>query len=102
VFAVGFLVSMILFALTGGFGQRAQLKRVFLPALLLAGCIGGNVLPQLILPKYMPAVVQYPLLSGSNIICATLIGALAFHERLPKRAYAAMGVGVCAVVLLSL
>ena len=50
----------------------------------------------------VPAVVAYPTYSVATIVLITVVGMLAFGERLTRRQKLAMGVILVALVLLNL
>ena len=50
----------------------------------------------------VPAVVAYPTYSVATIVVVTLVGLLAFGERLSRRQIAAMGIILAALVMLNL
>lgn len=52
--------------------------------------------------RQMPAVIVYPTYSAGTIIAVTLVGVLAFREKLSRRKVIALGMVVAALVLLNL
>ncbi len=52
--------------------------------------------------SYLPAVIVYPTISVSTILLVSLVGILAFKERLIKQQWLALGIIIVAVALLNI
>lgn len=97
------IVSFIIFAVTGGFKVRQNARRLLVPALGLALTISANVFPQTILYQHaVPVSVQSPIINGGAILLAALFGRIFFKDKLSVKAWIAIGLGIVAIVLLSI
>ena len=102
-FGSAMLVSLIIFAVTGGFAVKQKAHRLLPPSLGLALTISANVFPQTILyQKNVPAAVQSPIINGGAILLAALFGRIFFKDKLSVKAWIAIGLGIVAIVLLSI
>lgn len=77
--------------------------RVF--ALLVLGTgattAAGNLV-MLILSGRIPAVVQFPVVNGGIVFLSSILSVVLFKERMTRRAWAGMTLGLAAMVLISL
>ena len=99
------LLCVSVFFLLGG--QRAvgrvDFRRNFLPALCLALSLGINLIAHLRLPAMnIPAVIQYPIISGSSTILAMIVGICVFGDRIRFYGYLSIAGGIASMVLLNL
>ena len=107
-FAVGFLVSLGMFFITRrkqGVFIAPEEKKKFIPFLLLwmalsGGCVAVNNKLNLFLSGVMDSAVFFPIVNGGGLMLACLAGFLLFKEKLSKKQWIGIAVGVVAVILL--
>ena len=97
------IISLIIFAVTGGFKVKQNACRLLVPSVGLALTISANVFPQTILyQRAVPVSVQSPIINGGAILLAALFGRIFFKDKLSLKAWIAIGLGIVAIVLLSI
>ena len=105
-FAVAYALATVLcflfYILTGGLKKQVSPKPLILPALGVAGSLTLQLTPNAILPLYLTAALQYPLVNGMTILLGVLIGIVFFKEKIGFRGFLCVGAIICAMCLLGI
>ena len=107
-FAIGGLVSLALFLImrkkNGAFIPAGD-KKKFIPflicwMLLIGGSVATNHKLNLFLCGTMDSAVFFPIVNGGGLMLACLAGWLIFKEKLSKKQWLGVALGIAAVILL--
>ena len=104
-FAVASLTSLLFYVLFRRFGKE-EIPQVSSKLVLTAVGTGvctcaGNLLLGLLSAWNVDASLIFPFTSGLQVIIATVLSAVLYKEKLTARSYIAIGVGIVALVLIS-
>lgn len=85
-FAVAYALAAVLcfafFFLSGGVRKGIRPKPLMAPAAGVAGSLALQLTPNSILPLYLTAALQYPLVNGMTILAGVVIGVVFFKEKI--------------------
>lgn len=86
-------------------GERIPHLKKWTFALLVLGAglttAFGNLIA-MVLSGRLPAIVQFPVVNGGIVLLSSVLSVAAFRERLTRRAWAGLALGLAALVLISL
>jgi multidrug transporter EmrE-like cation transporter len=83
-------------------GLRLGRKEVALGWLMAVLSIGGQVTMALALEAHAPGNIVFPVAIGGSILIVALVGGLFFGERISRTSALGVGLGIVAVILLSI
>lgn len=99
---ISFIVSMLIALFTERRFIKCYIKVGTIPA-LLCGLMNGAVnLFVMMLNKLIPASVMFPLISAGGIVVAYVISKILYKEKLSKRQFIGLIIGIASVIFLSL
>ena len=101
-YALATVLCFLFYIFTGGLKKRVSPKPLILPALGVAGSLTLQLTPNAILPLYLTAALQYPLVNGMTILLGVVIGTVFFKEKIGFRGLLCVGAIICAMCLLGI
>lgn len=96
------LVAILLEVIGTNFLQRSEQFTRLLPTLLTGLCYAGSFYFLSLVLKSMPLGIAYAIWSGLGIVLVSIIGLLAFGQRLDFPAMLGLGLIVSGVVVVNL
>ncbi len=103
---LAYIISMVIcfmfFVFTGGIKKKISPKPLIAPAVGVGSFLALQLTPIALLPKYLSAAVQYPLVSGSSLLFGIVVAVIFFKERPSKSAYFLIAAIIGAMFLLGL
>ncbi len=81
-YALATAVCFLFFLFSGGIRKGIRPKPLVAPALGVAGSLAVQLTPNAILPMYLTAAMQYPLVNGVTIVFSVVIGVVFFKEKI--------------------
>lgn len=97
--------SLVFLAISLIFERKEIIKRLKSGVLYMAGagiCNGSSNLFVMLVVPLMSASVLYPVMSVTSLVASVLISAFAFKERLSKRQWVGVVIGVASALLMNL
>ena len=101
-YALATLLCFLFFILTGGLKKRVSPKPLIAPALGVAGSLTVQLTPNAILPLYLSAALQYPLVNGMTILLGVVIGIVFFKEKIGFKGFLCVAAIIGAMCLLGI
>lgn len=77
----------------------AEIKRIILPCLIIALCLGLNFYIQALLPQYVDASVQFTVCNGGSLVFGVLLGIFYYREPFDWRSVITLVCSSTAIVL---
>lgn len=81
-YALAAVLCFVFFLCTGGLRKKLNPKPLVAPALGVAASLAFQLTPNAILPTYLTAALQYPLVNGMTILVGVGIGVVFFKEKI--------------------
>ena len=105
-FAVAYALAAVLcfsfFFLSGGIRKGIRPKPLMAPAAGVAASLTLQLTPNSILPLYLTAALQYPLVNGMTILAGVVIGIVFFKEKIGLGGYLCVAAIIGALCLLGI
>ncbi len=104
--AAAMLLITVGFCIAGLIRERRTLRAFLRGGWCYGGACGllngGANLAVILLATRMPASLQYPLISAGSILFSLLFSVLLFKEKITKRQYAGIAIGILSIICLNL
>lgn len=81
-YALAAVLCIVFFLVSGGVRKRISPKPLMAPAAGVAASLAFQLTPNAILPLYLNAALQYPLVNGMTILAGVVIGVVFFKEKI--------------------
>lgn len=101
-YALAAVLCLIFFLVSGGIRKRISPKPLIAPAAGVAASLTFQLTPNSILPLYLTAALQYPLVNGMTILAGVVIGVVFFKEKLGIGGWLCVGTIIGALCLLGI
>lgn len=98
---IALILSLIFHKGKGEAVNRLGPRLVGTCAIAGVGTCAGNQLMGLVASQGVNASIMFPFVNGAQVVFITLISTLVYRERLTRRTLIALGIGIVALVLIS-
>ena len=101
-YALAAVLCLIFFLASGGIRKRIRPKPLMAPAAGVAASLAMQLTPNSILPLYLTAALQYPLVNGMTILAGVVIGMVFFKEKIGIGGYLCVAAIICGMCLVGI
>lgn len=101
-YALATVLCLVFFLASGGIRKGIRPKPLIAPAAGVAASLTFQLTPNAILPLYLTAALQYPLVNGMTILLGVVIGVVFFKERIGTGGYVCVAAIIGAMCLLGI
>jgi len=101
-YALAAVLCFVFFLVSGGIRKQISPKPLMAPAIGVAASLTFQLTPNSILPLYLTAALQYPLVNGMTILAGVVIGVVFFKEKLGIGGWLCVGTIIGALCLLGI
>ena len=101
-YALAAVLCLVFFLVSGGIRKHIRPKPLMAPAIGVAASLTFQLTPNSILPLYLTAALQYPLVNGMTILAGVVIGVVFFKEKLGVGGWLCVGTIIGALCLLGI
>ena len=101
-YALAAVLCFVFFFLSGGVRKKLRPGPLMAPAAGVAASLTMQLTPNSILPLYLTAALQYPLVNGMTILAGVAIGVIFFKEKIGLGGWLCIGAIIGALCMLGI